>query len=240
MKRRSPYILVSLICALCLAFTSACFGDDDGGSENGKHIHHYGSAWISDDGYHWHMCLNSGCDQKEGDKTAHTDADTDGECDVCGHEVEIAHVHNYKWKDNGDGTHKQHCNVYGCDNPDINEGEHEYNDGVCVCGVKEPKAEHQHDYKWIDNGDGTHKQHCDADGCDEPDINEGEHEYDEDGFCVCGAEDDGHVHDYRWVNNGDGTHKQHCDADGCDNPDINEGEHEYNEDGFCVCGEIVE
>ena len=48
-------------------------------------------------------------------------------------------------------------------------------------------SEHTHNYKWVDNGDGTHKQHCAVDGCDLPDKNSGTHVYGEDGKCVCGA-----------------------------------------------------
>ena len=57
-------------------------------------------------------------------------------------------------------------------------------------------AGHEHDYQWVDNGDGTHKQHCDVSGCKEPDINEGSHYFELDGYCVCGADInvEGHTH----------------------------------------------
>ncbi len=47
--------------------------------------------------------------------------------------------------------------------------------------------EHTHKYEWVDNGDGTHKQHCSEAGCDKPDINAGNHDY-VNWKCVCGAE----------------------------------------------------
>lgn len=48
------------------------------------------------------------------------------------------HTHNYLWKDNGDGTHKQHCYVSGCGEPDINCGNHDFTNGNCVCGKAKP------------------------------------------------------------------------------------------------------
>ncbi len=56
------------------------------------------------------------------------------------------HTHNYVWVDNGNGTHKQHCAVDGCNEPDINVGSHTFGaDGKCVCGAEKP-AEHKHAY----------------------------------------------------------------------------------------------
>ncbi|MCM1367821.1 MAG: leucine-rich repeat domain-containing protein [Roseburia sp.] len=48
------------------------------------------------------------------------------------------HIHNYQWVDNGDGTHKQHCSVSGCAEPDKYTESHEYgvymynNDAKCI------------------------------------------------------------------------------------------------------------
>ena len=56
------------------------------------------------------------------------------------------HTHNYVWVDSGNGTHKQHCAVDGCNEPDINVGSHTFSaDGKCVCGAEKP-AEHKHAY----------------------------------------------------------------------------------------------
>lgn len=55
------------------------------------------------------------------------------------------HAHEYRWVDNGDGTHSLHCPVSGCSQPDIDEGSHVYGaDGTCVCGVQEESTEHRH------------------------------------------------------------------------------------------------
>ena len=56
------------------------------------------------------------------------------------------HTHNYVWVDNGNGTHKQHCAVDGCNEPDVNVGNHTFGaDGKCVCGAEKP-TEHKHAY----------------------------------------------------------------------------------------------
>ena len=59
--------------------------------------------------------------------------------------------------------------------------------GLAACSGKKDEQTHTHNYVWVNNGDGTHKQHCIVDGCDKPDKNVGEHEYGESGKCVCGA-----------------------------------------------------
>lgn len=101
---------------------------------------------------------------------------------------------------------------------------------------------HVHDYRWVDNGDGTHVRHCFADGCPAPDKDSGKHVWDDDGNCVCGATkvdntDGNHVHNYKWIDNGDGTHVQHCINVGCDAPYVNSGKHEItveHVDANCV------
>lgn len=58
-------------------------------------------------------------------------------------------------------------------------------------------SRHTHNYVWVDSGNGTHKQHCTVDGCNEPDVNVGNHTFGADGKCVCGAEKPtGHKHAY--------------------------------------------
>ncbi len=52
---------------------------------------------------------------------------------ACG---EKGHVHDYKWWSSSNFEHKQHCNVPGCDEPDINVGPHDYSNGDCICGKK--------------------------------------------------------------------------------------------------------
>ncbi len=57
-----------------------------------------------------------------------------------GGNTDPTHNHSYQWVDNGDGTHKQHCGVSGCDKPDINAGAHVWggNDKCTSCGAAKP------------------------------------------------------------------------------------------------------
>ncbi len=63
--------------------------------------------------------------------------------------------------------------------------------GFTACGEKKPT--HTHSYTWVNNGDGTHKQHCANDGCDAADVNAGSHDF-SNGNCVCGEVK--HTHAY--------------------------------------------
>ncbi len=165
MKRRIK-ILLAAASALCLFFLSACA---DVEAANG-HTHSW--VWKNDAKEHWQVCADDGT-EKDGSRAAHADGNGDGACDVCGESVaHAAHVHAYRWVDNGDGTHKQHCANDGCDAPDIHVGAHVDRDknGTCdECGGS-VSITHTHAYRWVDNGDGTHRQHCEGSGCDAPDI----------------------------------------------------------------------
>ena len=112
--------------------------------------------------------------------------------------------------------------------------------GAAGCGGGDNGGEtgrHKHSYQRVDNGNGTHQEHCGVEGCDKPDRSKEMHTWGEDGTCTkCDAKN--HTHNYVWVDNGDGTHKQHCNVDGCDKPDINEGTHDFSgANGTCKdCG----
>lgn len=190
MKHKILGILISAVCVLCATVLSACSflnGILDG---LGGHTHKYDTAWQSDDYYHWHECLDSGCKNREGAKEAHLDNNGDGACDMCGRAADISHFHSYEWVDNGDGTHKQHCSESGCNQPDIGVGNHSYDsNGVCKCGAEKPVEAHVHSYNWVDNGDGTHVRHCSVGGCDLPDIDIDYHVMLGGRCSVCGAID---------------------------------------------------
>ena len=160
---------------------------------HGVHVHKY--EWVDNgNGTHKQHCGGKGCELPDINEDVH-DFGTGGEC-VCGATgTPKEHVHNYEWETAGDGTHRRHCTESGCDEPYINEGPHHFGaSGVCVCGAKESAEGHVHDYKWINNGDGTHKQHCIESGCGEPDINKGAHSFGTSGVCVCGAKEEDEVH----------------------------------------------
>ena len=143
MKRKISGIFILIVCLVCASLFAACdFGDLFNWN---KHEHDYAAKWASDDENHWHECLNSGCSDPHSEWGAHVDSDEDYKCDVCGRVVLPAHQHDYQWVDNGDGTHKQHCDVNFCDEPDINEGGHYFElDGLCVCGAEMVSSGHEH------------------------------------------------------------------------------------------------
>ena len=195
MKRKISVICSLLACLVGALLFAGCADFNAILGDMGLHSHNYKTEWLHNATYHWHECQNIGCNERQIDKEAHVDEDENGACDVCGYTPKpAAHSHDYRWVDNGDGTHKQHCAVSGCNEPDISLGEHVFDaDGRCVCGALDI---HVHNYKWVNNGDGTHKQHCDVSDCDEPDISEAPHAYDEDGVCICGVKKpaEGHEH----------------------------------------------
>ena len=118
---------------------------------------------------------------------------------ACGGRNEPTHTHNYRWVDNGDGTHKQHCFDSGCTVPDINNGSHDYGtSGVCVCGKKKPSQsgenppEHKHTYsdKWTSAGAEGHYHLANCEHTDEhTDIVPHIYDNDDDTTCNdCGYE----------------------------------------------------
>ncbi len=52
--------------------------------EGYPHYHTYSEAWTSDSTSHWHQASCAGHSDRITDKTSHTDANRDGDCDVCG------------------------------------------------------------------------------------------------------------------------------------------------------------
>lgn len=76
----------------------------------------------------------------------------------------------------------------------------------------QPPPAHTHNYLWVDNGDGTHKQHCSADSCDVPDIDRGSHDF-SDGNCICGKAKPVSEHSHffgDWISDGEITHTHIC------------------------------
>lgn len=95
------------------------------------------------------------------------------------------HVHNYQWVDNGDGTHKQHCSVADCDEPDVNSGEHDFTNGDCVCGKTNSGNLHTHVWAQTWEHDETnHWKDCTDSACTEKDEY-ASHDF-ANGECICG------------------------------------------------------
>ena len=60
--------------------------------------------------------------------------------------------------------------------------------GCDGCGGDDETPKHEHNYTWVDNGDGKHKGTCDVDGCDEPEKLENHVDANENNKCdVCDA-----------------------------------------------------
>ena len=112
------------------------------------------------------------------------------------------HHHNYsaEWTSD-DEYHWHECQAFGCNEKEADKDGHADTDGDGECDVCGYAVKHAHDYRWVDNGDGTHKQHCDVAGCPAPDISEESHYFEEGGRCVCGADvnDEEHKHALTFV-----------------------------------------
>ena len=164
-----------------------------------------------------------------------------------------AHTHNYQWVDNGDGTHKQHCQNSGCNAPDINEGNHDYGtSGVCVCGKEKPTEGHSHSWSTTYTQDGDrHYQTCD--GCTDKKYES--HDYGTSGVCICGKEKPivhTHTYDKRitteiYLKSAANCTTQavyyyscKCGEKGTETFKYGEfGKHSYNSNGVCnVCGDL--
>lgn len=162
-----------------------------------------------------------------------------------------AHKHSYQWVDNGDGTHKQHCSVAGCDEPDINVESHVWgSDNKCEkCKAVKPEVDPPaHSHVWSqgwESNDTHHWHNCTADGCtitaNSQKDSYGEHDF-SNGNCICGKEkpavQHSHVWSQSWESN-DTHHWHNCTASGCTITDNSQkdgyGEHDFSS-GNCVCG----
>ncbi len=92
MRKNIISALISvLVCLTLIVLTvlAVCgvFKTDGGRGNNSIHIHDYKDEWRTDGEFHWHECTAAGCDGQIMDKTAHTDADGDKKCDVCGFDM---------------------------------------------------------------------------------------------------------------------------------------------------------
>ena len=89
MKRTSKW-LVALALVVCMALAvgiTACTKVDDGGNET-PHLHTWSESWSSDETHHW-KAPTCGDTAEKKDEGAHVDADSNGKCDVCNHDVPV-------------------------------------------------------------------------------------------------------------------------------------------------------
>ncbi|MCM1438083.1 MAG: pectinesterase family protein [Roseburia sp.] len=116
-------------------------GCKKGGSSTPKHEHKYTyTIDDTDNTKHNGHCAEDGCDAPDINEEHHwNDQNKCKECNAEKPSGEVEHKHNYEWTNNGDGTHSGHCDVAGCDEPDIVNEEHHFGaDHRCEeCRVKQ-------------------------------------------------------------------------------------------------------
>ena len=93
MKRK---FLVLLSIVLILALTCTACGNKKG---NDDCEHTYSDKWSTNSTEHWHAATCEHAELKS-DVAAHTDADQDGKCDVCGYEIGHEHTYADVWTSN--------------------------------------------------------------------------------------------------------------------------------------------
>lgn len=151
-----------------------------------KHEHDWSTEWSSDGTYHWHECLNPGCDitdnkDKDGYGKHEYSDDQDTTCNICGYVREVEppkHEHDWSDKWTFNETHHWHkCEAAGCDITDDADKDgyapHVFDDDqdtTCnVCGyvreVEPPKHEHEWSRDWTFS-ESHHWHECLNDGCD--------------------------------------------------------------------------
>ena len=112
MKKR--ILVLCLLLSMALLF-SAC---DNGKKNNDSCEHTFSAAWSSDATNHWHQAT---CEHGEvkGDLAAHVDADQDGVCDVCAHEIGHEHTFAADWS----SDESKHWKAATCTHADQKSGE---------------------------------------------------------------------------------------------------------------------
>ncbi len=190
-KKTLALILGAAALAGCAFGFAACdtngSGSDNKDKTDNPHDHVWVQTWDKNGTHHWHNC--EGCDEKNGYDEHGFD---NGDC-VCGQKkpeggekppVIEPEKHTHEWAEawDKDDTHHWHnCTGEDCDEKD-GYGEHDFDNGDCVCGEKAP-----HDHAWAESwsSDGTHHWHgCEVEGCEEKD-GYAAHDFTH-GDCECG------------------------------------------------------
>ena len=160
-----------------------------------EHEHTYAPGWTSDETGHWHAATCEHTSEK-GSFAAHTDADKDGKCDVCGYVIEEPHEHTYSDKFTAkDET--GHWRLPTCDDTtdgiDFAAHVDADKDGKCdVCGYQMEAVPPAHEHTYAQEWTTSNTQHWHAATCEH--TNEkgslGDHvdENNDDECDVCGFE----------------------------------------------------
>lgn len=95
-------------------------------------------SWEKDETGHWHKATCSHADLKGG-FAAHSDADEDELCDVCGYSIPHVHTVSDEWT----YDESTHWHAATCRHHDYIEDEtpHEFRDGECECGIKKVQVD---------------------------------------------------------------------------------------------------
>ncbi len=117
--------------------------------EQQEHEHTYAAGWTSDETGHWHAATCEHTDEK-GSFAAHTDADKDGKCDVCGYVIEEPQEHEHTYAPGWTSDETGHWHAATCEHTSEKGSFAAHTDadkdGKCdVCGyvIEEP---HEHTY----------------------------------------------------------------------------------------------
>ena len=87
---------------LCLLLVVVCALASCGGGKKDDHEHSFDAGWETNATHHWHAAICEHGEIKDSE-AQHTDANEDGLCDVCEHE--IGHDHTYETEWTYDETH---------------------------------------------------------------------------------------------------------------------------------------
>ena len=148
------------------------------------HTHTYDEAWISvgEDG-HWHAPTCSH-DVDGIELTAHTDANNDGDCDVCGENGGHTHTYAEAWTN----TEDEHWHEVTCghDIPVADKGVHVDENGDTVCDTCEYTPPHFHTFEDTLTSDGSNHWYKSTCGHDVKKDETPHSGHEQDGVCdVC-------------------------------------------------------
>jgi len=143
----------------------------------------------------------------------------------------IEHEHNFTYTSNSNGTHAISCNAQNCGNDFATSGECDTAgaEGACSkCGYKEEAEEHEHNFTYTSNSNGTHAISCNAQNCGNDFATSGECDTaGAEGACSkCGYKEEAeeHEHNFTYTSNSNGTHAISCNAQNCGNDFATSGE----------------
>ena len=171
------------------------------------HEHTWATTWSSDDDQHWHAATCEGHTSEKKDAADHVDADNNGKCDVCDHDVDVVVTppHEHTWadtwsKDENGHWHAATCEGHTSEKKDEAGHTDANNDGKCdVCEyvISEPGHEHTWADTWSKDGSKHWKEStCQDHAAIRKDEADHVNETGDDELCdVCGQD----MHQHTWA-----------------------------------------